>query len=424
MPAAVLLAEPACPGRIAGLSSLERLLLCAEAAGLWPLLVLTTPKTGLSPDVRRLPAGCEVKERGSEEAARALERVAAENEQSIVAHCQLALDADYLRELSGASSGDCVVVGVRSGPPPDHAFAVALPGGVHTIGVASIPARELLHMCGAQPAPAVFAERVEAAAREGRLVPFCPERPHVARLVVSAADRFRATGDLVRLSGKASDGLVSRHLNRRLSGLVTRALVLTPIGPNHVTLLTLALGLGAAVVLSLGTESGFVAGTLLYQLSSALDGCDGEIARLKFLSSRFGEWADSAADHVSNLAFATGVSLGLQRRSGGDPLWLALGGFIVLAYLLIASSAFARMRGLRDAGHLNDFGSSLHRTLPAGSHRARVFRTLVAIARRDFYALLFFVLALLGAPESIPFLLALGAAGHVPVLLVRPRGAE
>ena len=49
-------------------------------------------------------------------------------------------------------------------------------------------------------------------------------------------------------------------------------------------------------------------GGLLAQLSSILDGCDGEIARLKLLESKFGEFFDRVLDRYSDLFILTGLT--------------------------------------------------------------------------------------------------------------------
>ena len=49
-------------------------------------------------------------------------------------------------------------------------------------------------------------------------------------------------------------------------------------------------------------------GALLAQLSSILDGCDGEVARLKLLKSKFGEFFDRVLDRYCDLFILTGLT--------------------------------------------------------------------------------------------------------------------
>ncbi len=110
------------------------------------------------------------------------------------------------------------------------------------------------------------------------------------------------------LQGKSSDGLVSKHLNRPISTRITKlALKVYPeISPNFFTMLTLLLGIVASILLILRF---YIIGGVLYQTCSILDGCDGEIARYKKLSSKKGDFLDSVIDRIIDTLFL--FSLGI-----------------------------------------------------------------------------------------------------------------
>ncbi len=111
---------------------------------------------------------------------------------------------------------------------------------------------------------------------------------------------------MVHTRGKKTDGLVSRYLNRRLSFPITRGLlrVVPNISPNTVTFISFVIGVFGALLFSL--EFG-VFGGIAVQLSSVLDGCDGEIARIKDKSSRFGAFFDSILDRYADIFIITGL---------------------------------------------------------------------------------------------------------------------
>ncbi len=88
--------------------------------------------------------------------------------------------------------------------------------------------------------------------------------------------------DFLRNSGKTQDGLVSRHVNRPFSRMISRLLLKLPIVPNTWSVLIFALPLWACLEFLSGTGRGFFLGCAIYQLYSILDGCDGEIARPDF----------------------------------------------------------------------------------------------------------------------------------------------
>ena len=76
-------------------------------------------------------------------------------------------------------------------------------------------------------------------------------------------------------------------------------------------------------------------GALLAQLSSILDGCDGEIARLKLLKSKFGRWLDQVLDRYSDLFIFTGLTF--HTYSIHQTLTVFLIGFIAVGGRIISS---------------------------------------------------------------------------------------
>jgi phosphatidylglycerophosphate synthase len=77
-----------------------------------------------------------------------------------------------------------------------------------------------------------------------------------------------------------------------------------------------------------------MAGAVLFLLSTIVDGCDGEIARLTFRESPFGARLDILGDNLVHLFLFGGIATGLYRRSG-DPVVAALG-VILLGGVLVA----------------------------------------------------------------------------------------
>ena len=64
------------------------------------------------------------------------------------------------------------------------------------------------------------------------------------------------------------------------------------------------------------------------QLSSILDGCDGEIARLKFKQSRFGGYLDRFLDRYADGLIILGITSACFRSTGAN--WVLLLGFFAL----------------------------------------------------------------------------------------------
>ena len=102
------------------------------------------------------------------------------------------------------------------------------------------------------------------------------------------------------------DGIVSRYLNRPLSRPAARALAHTPATPNSVTLFTLALSVVAGGAAALGWN---IAGGILIQAVSVVDGVDGELARLKRMATRFGAVLDAVTDRYADAVMLAGMTV-------------------------------------------------------------------------------------------------------------------
>ena len=122
-----------------------------------------------------------------------------------------------------------------------------------------------------------------------------------------------------RLLVKPGDGPVSRHLNRHISIRISLLLVRhgAPITPTQMSAISFATALAGALAFFLGYP---LAGGLLAQLSSILDGCDGELARLTGQTSKRGGLVDSLIDRLADVALVLGLAY-LAYRSPWPP-WL------------------------------------------------------------------------------------------------------
>ena len=107
---------------------------------------------------------------------------------------------------------------------------------------------------------------------------------------------------------KTSDGPVSRYLNRPLSILLTRLLLNTNITPNHISIFSFILSILGTAFFFLGGYINLMIGGMLAQISSIIDGCDGEIARLKFKATEFGGWFDAVLDRYGDAFLLFGLT--------------------------------------------------------------------------------------------------------------------
>ena len=125
---------------------------------------------------------------------------------------------------------------------------------------------------------------------------------------------------------KVYDGFVSRHLNRRISRPLARLLSHTPATPNQVSMAGLGIALASFFSFVYGSH---IAGAILVQASSVVDGVDGDLARLKGMGSDFGGFMDSMLDRYADMLIILGVTLWAASESSEVHVWLL--GFWALA---------------------------------------------------------------------------------------------
>lgn len=153
------------------------------------------------------------------------------------------------------------------------------------------------------------------------------------RVVRTPEDTRAAETLLLQALRKPADGIVARNINRNISLVLTRRLAQTPITPNQVSSVVLLIGLVSGPLAALGSPLGFALGGLCYYVSSVLDGCDGELSRLKYLGSPLGAWIDTVVDDLVGLSFLSGLYLGLH-RAADHSAWLWIGVATIAAYAL------------------------------------------------------------------------------------------
>ena len=107
--------------------------------------------------------------------------------------------------------------------------------------------------------------------------------------------------------GKPADGVISRHINRKVSTRIFTPLILRlhqNVTPNQVSILSFAVAILGALLFFLSHP---LVGAIFVQLASILDGCDGEIARLKIMGTRIGGFADTMLDRYADVFTLIGV---------------------------------------------------------------------------------------------------------------------
>ena len=183
---------------------------------------------------------------------------------------------------------------------------------------------------------------------------------------------------------------MSRHLNRHLSLFVSKRLVNTPVTPNAMTAVTFAVGLAAAWVASRGGYFPVLAGAGLMQLNSILDGCDGELARVRFAGSKLGQWLDTVGDDVSNVIFWLALGVAAQQVPNYG------GGLAICAWVAAAGNGLAAAQyyyQLWRIGSGDFYALQADDKPPPPGLVGAVVRFFSIILKQDFFLLLVLVLA-------------------------------
>jgi 1L-myo-inositol 1-phosphate cytidylyltransferase / CDP-L-myo-inositol myo-inositolphosphotransferase len=219
-------------------------------------------------------------------------------------------------------------------------------------------------------------------------------------VVATSMDAKVAEQRLLRSLVKNTDGFMSRHVERPISLQITRRLAATAVTPNQMTAVSIAIGLFGAPFFLSALWPWQIIGALLFLSHSILDGCDGELARLKFQESQWGGvldfWGDNVVHIVIFACMAAGWSL-----SAAETWPLLLGVAAILG--ILGSAAFVYWRTMRVK---NDSGPVF--TSVSTAPDRRLARLLDAASRRDFIYLVL-ILALFGKSNWFLFLASLGA---------------
>ncbi len=144
---------------------------------------------------------------------------------------------------------------------------------------------------------------------------------------------FSEVADAYRRTRKPKDILWNRFVARPLAAVFLVPLARTRVTPNQVTFLTLVIFVAGAVMLALMPGWGaLVAAVAILELSYVLDCVDGQLARLKGLSSPVGAHLDFLMDELKAFILVAAV---------GARLWLGSGDARYLVEALLGLVAVA-----------------------------------------------------------------------------------
>ncbi|HXI56267.1 MAG TPA: CDP-alcohol phosphatidyltransferase family protein [Polyangia bacterium] len=199
---------------------------------------------------------------------------------------------------------------------------------------------------------------------------------------------FSEVADAYRRTRKPKDILWNRFVARPLAAVFLVPLARTQVTPNQVTFLTLVIFVAGALMLALMPGWGaLIAAVAVLELSYVLDCVDGQLARLKGLSSPVGAHLDFLMDELKAfiLVAAIGARLWL---GGGDARYLveALLGLVVVASAIslttfVRRPEYAAATGASVGQGAGDYGEGFSVDAVAAPARPSPVRLLETLGR-------------------------------------------
>ena len=231
-------------------------------------------------------------------------------------------------------------------------------------------------------------------------------------IVETPADVRAAERRLLKSLVKDTDGFMARHVERPISLAISRRLAASAITPNQMSLVSIAVGTCGGPFFLSSRPMMQTIGALLFLAHSILDGCDGELARLKFQQSRWGGILDFWGDNVVHAVIFGSIALGWSVASGSLwPLWFGAGA--ILGTLGSASFVYWRLMRMKDGG------DTLFTSVSDAPERP-LTRLLDSASRRDFIYLVI-LLALFGRSNWFLVMAGIGAPIYLVLVLLAAR---
>ena len=194
----------------------------------------------------------------------------------------------------------------------------------------------------------------------------------------------------------------------------------TPLTANQLSVMLVAVGFYSAWLFSTGHYAAGVLGGFLSLAASVLDGCDGEIARLKYQESALGCWIETFGDYSYYIAIFIGLTIGAVRRTGWEGFYWV--GGVALGGTLLAFALLIYLRTRITAGQpekLHAIARARFKSDPTPWSRIIWRISFVATRAAMPYGIMAF--ALLGALPGIIVLAALGANIYWISIIVKLR---
>jgi phosphatidylglycerophosphate synthase len=212
-----------------------------------------------------------------------------------------------------------------------------------------------------------------------------PARFDKGTRVVDAASRRLATEAVFREAQRETVGIVDRLLNQKIASRLTQLLLVhLPAAPALLTLIAGFVGVYGALMVATGSSASVLTGFVILEGFAILDGCAGELARVRLHQTAFGAWLDTVVGDFVNVVMILAVGFALWRHGGTylDMKMALVAAAMTLFYVAVSYRELMR-QGEGDVMKLRwwfAYGQMLKNVSGAGSTS---IRAVMLLGRRD-----------------------------------------
>ena len=261
-------------------------------------------------------------------------------------------------------------------------------------------------------------DTIRAARADADAVPVGPRAHHPAATAaeVKAANRWQW-----ELVNKALDAPVCRYFYRPAARPLTHLFLRSPLSPNVISLISIALSLGGCAVAAGPSPTWHAIGLTILVVGGIVDANDGEVARLRLQMSSAGAWLDAIGDDLARLALILGLGLHLRHV---HPDWPVVAIMIAALVMTVASLVLIywyciyviHSSNNQDYTRVLEIGPGVR---PAGRRSVGAWLSDVGaqIVRRDVIDLGAMILAFVALSEITFGLLSVGALVTLAVVI-------
>lgn len=209
---------------------------------------------------------------------------------------------------------------------------------------------------------------------------------------VKKAERYLC--EQIRL---ATTGYVAKYINKRISLPISRVLARLRVSPNTITVINMFIGLSAGIGSAGRTYTGLLLGAILFQTASIIDGCDGEVAKMTFRTSKFGQYIDTISDNFALVSFFVGLTIH-QWRVTDDLYAFVWGGALLGGIGVLLAIMMTYLKHNTNSFSLVTYDKEFIQKLPASYPKALI--TFISygkyLIKKDCFSFIFLLSAIFG----------------------------